>query len=118
MRIGAKSTNRLTRRLALGTALLFATFLTLHVSPEGERVWFNFNKAFINANYDSGEALGTVRAQTWGAAKTVHGTKCGGNDGEQHIGAKGRWTRPARVSNINLRQSAWRFRARGTVLIS
>jgi hypothetical protein len=75
-------------RLALATALLSATVLTLHGSPEGERVWFRFNKAFINANYASGEALGIVRAQTWGAAGTVHPTKCGGGDGELHVGAK------------------------------
>jgi hypothetical protein len=81
----AGQTTRLVRRLALATALAFVASLTLQGSPEGERVWFRFNKAFINANYDGGEALGTGRAQAWGAAKTVHGTKCGGGDGELHV---------------------------------
>jgi hypothetical protein len=53
----------------------------------GQRVWFKFNKAFINANYDNGEAFGQIQAQTWRAAKTVHSTKCGGDDGELHVGA-------------------------------
>jgi hypothetical protein len=68
--------------------LVFASLLTLHGSPEGQRVWFKFNKAFINANYASGEALGTVHAQTWDAAGTVYPTKCGGSDGELHVGSK------------------------------
>jgi hypothetical protein len=84
----ARQSNRLVRWLVVAVALPFATVITLHGSPEGQRVWFRFNKAFISANYTSGEALGTVRAQTWGAAGTVHPTKCGGSDGELHVGAK------------------------------
>jgi hypothetical protein len=49
---------------------------------------FRFSKAFINASYANWEALGTVRAETWSASSTVHGTKCGGKDGELHVGAK------------------------------
>jgi hypothetical protein len=84
----AKQATRLVRRLVFATALALVASLALQGSPEGERVWFRFNKAFINANYASGEALGSVRAQTWGAAGTVHPTKCGGSDGELHVGAK------------------------------
>jgi hypothetical protein len=84
----ARRTTDILQWLALALALPFATVLTLQGSPEGERVWFRFNKAFINANYTSGEALGTARAQTWDAAGTVYPTKCGGSDGELHIGAK------------------------------
>jgi hypothetical protein len=76
------------KRLLLVVALAWVPVASLSGSPEGERVWFKFNKAFINTNYTSGEALGTVKAQTWGAAKNVHSTKCGGSDGELHVGAK------------------------------
>jgi hypothetical protein len=75
------------KRLLLVIALVWVSVAALSGSPEGQRVWFRFNKAFINANYTSGEALGTVKAQTWGAAKNPHGTKCGGDDGELHVGA-------------------------------
>jgi hypothetical protein len=87
MRPNPTQTTHRFRWLALATALLFATLPTLHGSPEGQRVWFKFNKAFINAQYANDEAFGTIKAQTWGAAKTVHSTKCGGIDGELHIGA-------------------------------
>jgi hypothetical protein len=75
------------KRLLLGIALAWVSVAGLSGSPEGQRVWFKFSKAFINANYTSGEALGTVKAQTWGAAKEPHSTKCGGIDGELHVGA-------------------------------
>jgi hypothetical protein len=56
-------------------------------SPEGQRVWFKFNKAFINAHYTGGHAFATVTAQTWSAAANVHSSSCGDNDAELHIGA-------------------------------
>jgi hypothetical protein len=81
------STTGAVKRLLMLVTLVCAPVVGLSASPEGQRVWFKFNKAFINANYATGEALGTVKAQTWGAAKNVHSTKCGGDDGELHVGA-------------------------------
>jgi hypothetical protein len=75
------------KRLLLVVGLVWVSVAGLSGSPEGQRIWFRFNKAFITAHYADGEAFGTVKAQTWGAAKTVHSTKCGGDDGELHIGA-------------------------------
>jgi hypothetical protein len=73
------------KRLLLVVALAWVPIAGLSGSPEGQRVWFKFNKAFINAHYADGEAFGTIKAQTWGAAGTVHPTKCGGSDGELHV---------------------------------
>jgi hypothetical protein len=57
------------------------------MNDENSRAKFLNVPGDSSANYTSGEALGTVKAQTWGAAKNVHSTKCGGDDGELHVGA-------------------------------
>jgi hypothetical protein len=77
----------LRRRLMLTGTLAVCLLGVLTAAPDGQRVWFKFNKAFINAHYDNGEAFGQLQAQTWGAAQNPHSSKCGGNDAELHIGA-------------------------------
>jgi hypothetical protein len=95
------------KRLLLVVALAWVPIAGLSGSPEGQRVWFKFNKAFINAHYADGEAFGTIKAQTWGAPKNVHSTKCGGIDGELHVGAlEGGVTVPASQSPISGKASS------------
>jgi hypothetical protein len=65
------------KRLLLVVALVWVSVGSLSGSPEGQRVWFKFNKAFINSHYADGEAFGTMKAQTWGTAGEVYDTKRG-----------------------------------------
>jgi len=78
---------RLMNRAVIRCVLLVGCVAALTAAPEGELVWFKFNKAFINAHYDNGEGFGRISATTWGAAKDPHSSKCGGNDAELHVGA-------------------------------
>lgn len=72
---------RIVPALAIGVAL----FLPKPLEADGYR-WYRFSKAFIAQDFQNGEAFGSVVAKKWDAAKNVHPTKCGGDDGELHIG--------------------------------
>ena len=63
-----------------------AVLLAGSVGAQDSYDWFGFSKAFIAAAYPDGIAATDLRATAWKAAGSVHATKCGGNDGELHIG--------------------------------
>jgi hypothetical protein len=65
------------------TAALFGFLFA--IAAQGQ-TWYRFRKTFINSTYQNGVAFGSVTATAWAAAATIHPTKCGGKDGELHIG--------------------------------
>jgi hypothetical protein len=98
------------KRLLLVIALAWVLVAGLSGSPEGQRVWFKFNKAFINAHYSDGEAFGTIKGADLGCCQGPHSTKCGGIDGELHVGALGGRRHCSRIPIANLRQGGFRRR--------
>jgi hypothetical protein len=65
------------------TSLLWPSF-SLAQQPTVH--WYAFDNDFISANYAADSAIAELSAKRFNAAKTVHSIKCGGNDGELHIG--------------------------------
>jgi hypothetical protein len=52
--------SRLILRFTAACTIVIALVTVLAAAPEGQRVWFKFNKAFISARYDNGEASGMM----------------------------------------------------------
>jgi hypothetical protein len=74
------------KRLTLLLLVVGAGLLPSMSLGAAEYSWFRFSKAFISEHYKDGVAFGAVTANAWARAANVHTTKCGGNDGELHIG--------------------------------
>lgn len=75
------------RRVLFSFPLVVSLALANRGSVEAQTYnWHEFSKDFISANYPNGIAIGSLRAKSWAAAANVHPTKCGGQDGELHIG--------------------------------
>jgi hypothetical protein len=65
--------------------LLIPALQTIFAAP-GTITWYKFNKKFVTDHFASDSAIGMITATNWKAAATVHSIRCGGDDGELHIG--------------------------------
>jgi hypothetical protein len=59
---------------------------SLSVAARAQTKVYRFSKAFISSHYAQGNPIGKLAASASSPAKSVHRTRCGGNDGELHIG--------------------------------
>lgn len=53
---------------------------------QGPVKWYEFDRDFISARYQSDSAIGTVEVTQFHPAANVHNVSCGGDDAELHIG--------------------------------
>ncbi len=73
-------------RSLLVAVITIAIWLTTTALAQGLH-WFLFNKAFILTHYATDSAVGSVRANKWHRAATIHPSSCGGKDAELHVGS-------------------------------
>src|SRR6266536_551298 len=86
--VSSRSSSALGRLTTFAHIIVLATIVAWPSIGFAQGVrWFLFNRAFILAHYAPDSAIGSVLAQRWAAAKSIHQRSCGGKDGELHIGS-------------------------------
>jgi hypothetical protein len=74
-----------TLRYFLASLLLVSLLTTLCIAQDV--TWYKFDRDFINAKYST-SAIGNLSFSESHPAGSIHASKCGGKDGEIHIGMR------------------------------